>query len=395
MRLFLILTVVIVVALAGGIMVLGPVLSKGGMGFSAKATGTPVRMEPVRNGKLVQTVSAPGRIEPHTKIEISSRVNAEIIRLPFREGETVQEGDIVVHLDDRDLKARLAGQQASLESAKASVASAEAGRARTEAQLHEQIERRNGNATTLEFAQRTLQRKQELYDSGDIALTELEAASERVRDVESQIAVADTMISAAESSLASSDAQVLQAMAAVKQADAEILFAEEGLRNTIIRSPITGKVTRLNAEVGESVVAGAMNQPGFVFMTIADLSRMKMIADILDDKSFEDWSLGVNVEIPIGNEAAEARINRAILAARQSVILAAAVLQSEQRIFDTRDRTSTDVLNAAAQLADAQLAEIRALADYQISQVDLAFATGSVLGSAQVRWDAETLEAAE
>ena len=41
-------------------------------------------------------------------------------------------------------------------------------------------------------------------------------------------------------------------------------------------------------------------------------------------------------------------------------------------------RTATDVLDAQSRLAEAQSAEIRALAEYQISLVDLAFATGTI-----------------
>ena len=40
-----------------------------------------------------------------------------------------------------------------------------------------------------------------------------------------------------------------------------------------------------------------------------------------------------------------------------------------------------------AKFADAQSVEIRALAEYQISQVDLAYATGILLGAAKVRWE--------
>ena len=43
-------------------------------------------------------------------------------------------------------------------------------------------------------------------------------------------------------------------------------------------------------------------------------------------------------------------------------------------------------MTAAARLAEAQSNEIRALADYQIAQVDLAFSTGTLLGAAMVEW---------
>jgi outer membrane protein TolC len=142
----------------------------------------------------------------------------------------------------------------------------------------------------------------------------------------------------------------------------------------------------------------------------------------LNRNQFEDWEVGLSAEIPLGNAGAKSRVREAILArvqrlstraardqairqetlnaiddlgagyqsiiaARQSVILNTRALQSEQRAFDTGRSTSTDVLDAAARLAEAQVAEIRALANYQISQVDLAFATGTVLGAAKVGWE--------
>jgi len=143
---------------------------------------------------------------------------------------------------------------------------------------------------------------------------------------------------------------------------------------------------------------------------------------VLERNKFEDWSVGLNAEVPLGNESANSRIRQAILtrlqrlntrqarelairqevlnamdtleadwqrilAARQSVILNTRALQAEQRQFDVGASTSTDVLDAAARLAEAQLQEIRSVTDYQIAQVDLAFATGTLLGAERVEWE--------
>jgi hypothetical protein len=48
--------------------------------------------------------------------------------------------------------------------------------------------------------------------------------------------------------------------------------------------------------------------------------------------------------------------------------------------------TSTDVLDADTNLADARLTEIQAVVEYQIAQIDLAVATGTLLGQARVDW---------
>lgn len=144
--------------------------------------------------------------------------------------------------------------------------------------------------------------------------------------------------------------------------------------------------------------------------------------DLAIDKSFEDHRVSVRGEIPLGNEAAEARLRRAqyvrlqrlasresrrqmieqeiynaidqleanwqrVLASRQNALLNARTLEAEMRQYDLDLRTSTDVLDAQTALANAQLAEIRALVDYQITQIDIAAASGMLLGAAQVRWE--------
>jgi outer membrane protein TolC len=141
----------------------------------------------------------------------------------------------------------------------------------------------------------------------------------------------------------------------------------------------------------------------------------------LERNHFEDWSLGATLDVPLGNESAKSRLRQAILtrlqrlssldarrdivrqdvlnavdsiqagwesilATRQATILATRTLQAEQRQFDLGSATSTDVLDAATRLAEAQLAEIRAVTDYQLAQVDLAAATGTLPGAAHIQW---------
>ncbi len=139
------------------------------------------------------------------------------------------------------------------------------------------------------------------------------------------------------------------------------------------------------------------------------------------DSTFTGWIVGLNAEIPIGNEAAKNRVSRAILvrlqrlatkdqrrqvilqevydavdllnqewqrilAARQAAILAGRTYEAERRQFEVGVRTSTDVLDAAARLADAQSSEVRAVTDYEIARVDIAFGTGTLLGHGRVQW---------
>jgi outer membrane protein len=144
--------------------------------------------------------------------------------------------------------------------------------------------------------------------------------------------------------------------------------------------------------------------------------------DLLLDNDFHDHRVGLQVSIPLGNESAESQLRQAIyerakrlaskeskkaqikyevlqqidkleanwqqiLASRQTTILQDQQYQAERRQFELGLVTSTDVRNAQTDLADAQRLEILALANYQIGLVDLAYATGTLLGAAKVKWE--------
>jgi len=144
--------------------------------------------------------------------------------------------------------------------------------------------------------------------------------------------------------------------------------------------------------------------------------------DLLFDKRFEDHRIGLQLLVPLGNEAAKSQLRQAfyqrkqrlasrdsrealielevlnaidqleanwqrILASRQSTILDSRLFEAEKRQFEVGLGTSTDVLQAQATFAESQRAEILALSEYQIALVDLAYATGTLLGAAKVRWE--------
>lgn len=131
------------------------------------------------------------------------------------------------------------------------------------------------------------------------------------------------------------------------------------------------------------------------------------------------FAVGIRGEIPLTNEARKARVRRAllsrsqrlatrkqreiairqevcdtldvleqnwqrVLAARQNVIVSGVNYEAELRQFREGLRTMLEVLQALTLLGDAQLKEVQAVLAYQVAQIDLAFATGTLLGYAGV-----------
>ncbi|HWP40852.1 MAG TPA: efflux RND transporter periplasmic adaptor subunit [Tepidisphaeraceae bacterium] len=258
------LTVVITVAVVGS-------LAGTGMWIKARkqkpeADAVAVRVETVQRGRLVEVVASPGEIQPRTKVSISAKVSSRIIELPFKEGESVRQGDVLVRLDSSDLEAILRSAQARYAAQQANIQVAQA---RVEAQRSQLA----GLRAALAEANRDLDRQRGLLATKDVSQAVVDAAQRRVDE-------AQAAYDAAQHSLRADEANLLVLQHQLEAADAEIARAREDLSYTTITSPIDGVVTVINAKVGELVVTGTMNNPGTVIMEVADLSKMLVQARV-------------------------------------------------------------------------------------------------------------------
>lgn len=77
---------------------------------------------------------------------------------------------------------------------------------------------------------------------------------------------------------------------------------------------------------------------------------------------------------------------QSILASRQNTILSDEQYKAEKRQYELGLVNSTDLLKSQTDLADAQRGEIEAIVNYQVALIDLAHATGTLLGAAKVEW---------
>jgi len=284
----IIIVIIVIVVVAAGV----------GAAFLHKIKGgnktTTVRIEHPQRGELIEFVSAPGEIEPKTHVEISAKVSARIIKLPYDEGDTVTCGDpnanppvpasVLIRLDDKDLETRLtsaeagrAAQVAQIEVDKARIASQQATLAGLDASLQQ--------------AERDLKRQKGLLESKDIAQATFDQAKTNYDELKSQFEASKHTLESAQLNL-----QVLKHN--LEAADAGIEQAREAISNTIITSPIDGVITRLDAEVGEMVIMGTMNNPGTVIMEVADLSEMLLVAQV-DEADVGKLALGQKATVHV------------------------------------------------------------------------------------------------
>jgi HlyD family secretion protein len=183
-----------------------------------------VETEGIKKGDLKAVVSASGRVLPKRTVKISAYVPAKIIDLPVEDGDWVKKGQLLVQLDP-------ASYQAAVDQSKAQMKVAQA---------------------NLDQAQLVFDRHKELFERNLTSKEQYDAAL---------------------TSLNVSKAQFEQSEAASEK-------ASDDLSKTRITSPMEGIVTELNAEVGEIVMIGTMNNPGTVIMTISDLSEIEVEVEV-------------------------------------------------------------------------------------------------------------------
>jgi HAE1 family hydrophobic/amphiphilic exporter-1 len=288
----------------------------------------------------------------------------------------------------------------------------------------------------LELAQQQLARAQRRVDAGDAAEIEVTRARSGIAQRLGAIIAAETGVTTSQRALKRSvgapQAPVDSTMTLVPATVPEAVPLEleprrlTGLaienRGELLEGELQLLADALEIDLAKDATLPAINAQGqYSFDGIG--TRVPGATRTLVRGRFQSWNLGLSGEFPLdGNQAAQAnwravvltrlqristnlarrqsveqdvldaidRVNSAwqqILASQQSAILAGQTLDAEQRQFDAGLRTSTDVLDAAATLAEAQSSEVRALSDYRLALVDLAVATGTVLGAADVQFE--------
>ncbi|MFN5622000.1 MAG: efflux RND transporter periplasmic adaptor subunit [Flavobacteriales bacterium] len=230
------------------------ILAAGGVTYrliAGKKEAAEVSVEKSAYRAIVETVSASGKIQPETEVKIQSEVSGQIIDLPVKEGDLVQKGQLLVKINPDLYTSALSRAEAALNSSKSNLSSSKARLAQAEAQF---------NATNLNY-----QRQKKLFEDGAISKAELE-------NFTSQWETSKAEVTSAQESIHS-------AQFAIESAQAGVNEAADNLKRTTILAPMTGTVTALNKELGETVLGNNM-MSGEVIMNISALAFMEVNVEV-------------------------------------------------------------------------------------------------------------------
>tara|TARA_B100000123_G_scaffold271227_1_gene250591 strand:- start:379 stop:1620 length:1242 start_codon:yes stop_codon:yes gene_type:complete len=196
--------------------------------------------EKVELRKIIQKINASGKIQPEESVQITSTITGWITEITVIEGDTVEPGQHLISIDEKQIRPRYNNALSQVKSSEANLKKVKA-----------QMER-----TKTLFSQKLIsqQEQEQVEASYQIALSQAE------------------------------------------QANANLLSAEDELSKTRLTAPKYGIVTSITKEEGEMAVGGMFN-PG-VLMTVADLSRMEVEVDV-NENDVINITIGDTTEIEI------------------------------------------------------------------------------------------------
>mgnify|MGYP006278477593 CR=1 FL=1 len=198
----------------------------------------PVQAEEVTRRDLEMIISASGSIKPKRQVDISASSIGKVTGVAVEEGDTVRKGQFLIQIDPIQLESTVARLEAAVESAGS--------------------QERQARYQLIQY-EKELERTKKLFEQGYLTDQEVEAAQTRY-------------------DVALSDLEAARQL--VRQQEAQLASAMHDLRQVTIEADMDGIVTRLNVEEGEIAIMGTLNNPGTVLMTIADLSTIEAEVEV-------------------------------------------------------------------------------------------------------------------
>lgn len=226
--------------------------------FKRDGGATEVRMESTTKRDLVASVTASGQIQPRVKVDLSADITGKIVRLSVKEGQFVKKGQFLLEIDPAQYQAAVQRAEAALASAKASAAQARA---------------------NLIQAQRNYARSVEIRKSNEALISD-----ESLEQLKTAVEVNTALHEAATQN--------------ADQSAASLREARSNLARTTILAPMSGKITRLAVEQGETAVPGTFNKDAATLLTIADLSVFETKVKV-DETDVARISMGDSAVIQI------------------------------------------------------------------------------------------------
>jgi HlyD family secretion protein len=223
-------------------------------------------------------LNATGYIVAAHKIQVAPKVNGRVAQVLVSKGQQVQQGQVLVRLEDDEYRAQLQQASGQLQAAQARLQEALHGaRPQEIAQAQANVQEVRAD---LENARLQLQRAQQLIAKGLVARVALDDAQARYNSLTARVQALEKVYALVR--LGPRQEQIDSLRGQVEQARGQMAYAGTQLQNTVIQAPVAGTILERNVENGEFVTTGFVGERGAkgYVVSLADLQDLQVELDI-------------------------------------------------------------------------------------------------------------------
>ena len=218
---------------------------------TSQETARQVRVVTVEDGVLSTSRSTSVTIDPAQESTVAAGTSGQVANITQREGSTVNEGTVVIRLDDTNLRLQADNAALAVERARVDLRSAELASSENQAQAQATL---RAAETNLQLAETRYQEGQALLTAGGISSTEVTSLEANVQQARSSFQQASNAYAR---SLRANEEGLALARIAVQNAQNTLDQARENLADTNITVPFSGEIAEILVEEGEFIGAGS------------------------------------------------------------------------------------------------------------------------------------------
>jgi len=261
---------------------------------------------------------ATGNLVSDASTDVAPAVSGKIIAVNFDIGTYLNQGDVMLRLDDRDARIKLEQNQSQLQQSQSAVMQAEAQAEQARANVRQAqaqlglaenqkfdindiAEVRNAKAT-LDLAELEFSRAGRLIESGDLARslydqrrTQRDQARSAYQTALNGANQRFAGIKMAQAQVSTAEAGVRAAQSAVGAAQAQVDAAQKAVADTYVKAPISGYVSERVADVGEYI---SPNTPNSKIATIVRTSVLRLRIDV-PEQSIGKVTTGESISLQV------------------------------------------------------------------------------------------------
>jgi HlyD family secretion protein len=242
-----------------------------------------VRTTTVERGPIRSLISTNGKAEPIQNFEAHAPAATTVKHLFVKEGDHVHRGQLLLQLDDADLRSQAARAQAQMKTAQANQSDISTGGTREEMlTLDAQLTKAHSER---DAARRNVEAYRRLQQQGAASAGEVKQAEDALKRAQ-----ADTTLLEKKKKDRYSPPEVARVQAQGTEAQAAYEAAEDALAKSSVRAPFDGIVYAL------PVKQGAYVQVGDLLLQEGDLSRM-LVRTFVDEPDIGRLATGQKIEV--------------------------------------------------------------------------------------------------